>query len=84
MPLCFLKLALRKTKKKIFLEHAKKLETRKNGNDKIHFPKKRVKNDVIPDFIKCLIPKNDVFSDQAVRDFQHRLLETEINSAREK
>ena len=82
--MCWLKYVLRKTEKwKIFLEHTKNLEKRENGNGRIIFSEKFVENDVIPDFLKLSVPKKDVFSDQAVRGFQLRLLKTEQNKARE-
>ena len=43
---------------------------------------KSVKNDVIPEFLKFLDSKNSVFSDQALRGFQFRLVKTELKKSK--
>ena len=70
-------------KLKIFLERSKNLEKRENRNGRIYFLEKCVENDVIPDFPKFRVQKNDNFFDQAVRGFQIKLLKTELNKARD-
>ena len=40
---------------------------------RLKFLKKRLKNDLILDFLKFRVPENGVFSDQAVHNFQLKL-----------
>ena len=42
-----------------------------------------MENDVISDFLKLSVPKNDVFSDQAGHGSQRKLLKTEFDKAGE-
>ena len=44
--------------------------------------KKCLKNDLIPEFLKFRFPGNGVFSDQAVHNFQLKLLRTETSRAK--
>ena len=43
---------------------------------RLKFLRKCLINDLIPDFLKFRVPENGVFSDQAVHNFQMKLLRT--------
>ena len=50
---------------------------------RLKFLGKCLKNDLIPDFLMLRIPENGVFLDQAVHNFQLKLLRTETSGANE-
>ena len=47
------------------------------------FLRKCLKNELIPDFLNFRVPENGVFSDQAVHNFQLKLLRIETSRANE-
>ena len=51
-------------------------------NYRIEFLKQCLDNDVIPDLLRFRAPKNKIFSEQAVHNFQFEPLKQEINSAK--
>ena len=50
---------------------------------RLKFLRKCLKNDIIPDFLKFRVPDNGVFWNQAVNNFQLKLLRSEISRANE-
>ena len=50
---------------------------------RLKFLRKCLKNDIIPEFFKFRVPENGFFSDQAVHNFQFKLLRTETSRSKE-
>ena len=63
-----------------FLKFFKKFQV---SVHRLKFLRKCLKNDLIPDFLKFKVPENGFFSDQAVHNFQLKLLRTETSRANE-
>ena len=68
---------------KIVLDYLKFFKKVQVSVHRLKFLRKCLKNDLIPDFLKFRVPENGVFSDQAVHNFQLKLLRTETSRANE-
>ena len=73
----------RKLTWKIVLDYLKFFKKVQVSVHRLKFLRKCLKNDLIPDFLKFRVPENGVFSDQAVHNFQLKLLRTETSRANE-
>ena len=73
----------RKLTWKIVLDYLKFFKKVQVSVHRLKFLRKCLKNDLIPDFLKFRVPENEVFSDQAVHNFQLKLLRTETSRANE-
>ena len=73
----------RKLTWKIVLDYLKFFKKAQVSVHRLMFLRKCLKNDLIPDFLKFRVPENGVFSDQAVHNFQLKLLRTETSRANE-
>ena len=71
----------RKLTWKIVLDYLKFFKKVQVSVHRLKFMRKCLKNDLIPDFLKFRFPENGVFSDQAVHNFQLKLLRTETSRA---
>ena len=73
----------RKLTWKIVLDYLKLFKKAQVSVHRLKFLRKCLKNDLIPDFLKFRVPKNGFFLDQAVHNFQLKLLRTETSRANE-
>ena len=55
-----------------------------NCHQRGKFPRGCLENDNIHNFLRLRVPENGMFSDQAVHNFQTRLLGTEINQGKDR
>ena len=77
------KILKRKITWKIVLDYLKFFKKVQVSVHRLKFLRKCLKNDLIPDLLKFRVPENGFFSDQAVHNFQLKLLRTETSRANE-
>ena len=68
---------------KTVLNHEKHLNSFNNSQFCLNFLRKCLDTDIIPNVLRFRVPKNGVFSDQAVHSFQIKLFRTEMGRAKE-
>ena len=67
---------------KVYLKYRSSLRKIENHRLRINFLEECKKADIIPKFLKFRIPNNGCFEDQALREFQLKLLRKEIIKAK--